>query len=145
MPRQVDPSKAAAAYQRGMAGAGTAYTEGINSVTESPMQKAATPEAMQAYQDGVMRSIQSGKRVAALQAAPLATWKQNATTVGAQRLASGAQKAQSKVQAHFQKWAPIYSQASQAAAAVQGPKSQATAMAKVAAALQVMMQAAGTA
>jgi hypothetical protein len=108
----------AAAYQRGMANASQNYIAGINAVTVNPMQLAATDQAMQAYQNGVMRSVSSGRRAAALNAANPATWKTNAVTVGASRLVSGAQKAKPKVDAHFQKWQPIYAQASAAASAL---------------------------
>lgn len=142
--KSVDPAQMAAAWKQGMGSAGAKYTAGINKVTESPMAKAATPEAMQRYVDGVQRSVSSGKRAAALNASPLSTWKTNATTFGASNLAQGAQKGHPKYMAQAQKWAPILAQASQAAAAVTGPKSHGTAMAKVAANLQVIMTAAGT-
>lgn len=142
--RTVDPGQMAAAWKAGMGSAGAKYTAGINKVTESPMAKAATPEAMQRYQDGVMRSIANGKRVASLNASPLSTWKQNATTFGASNLSQGAAKGAPKYAAQAQKWAPILASASQAAAAVTGPKSHGTAVAKVAANLQVIMTAAGT-
>lgn len=143
MAATVDPNAMTQAWVKGLSGAAQKYTEGINKVTESPMAKAATPEAMQRYVDGVQRSVSSGKRVQALQAAPLATWKQNATGEGASRLAGGARKGQAKYAAAAQKWAPILAQASAAAAAVQGPKSLSTAMAKVQANLGVIMAAAG--
>lgn len=144
MARTVDASQMAEAWKKGMAGAGGKYVAGINKVTESPMAKAATPEATQKYLDGVQRSVTSGKRVAALNASPLSTWKQNATTFGASNLSQGAQKGGPKYMAQAQKWAPILAQASQAAAAITGPKSHGTAMQKVAANLQVIMTAAGT-
>lgn len=144
MAKRVDAAKAAAAYQRGMAQAASAYKDGIQSVTESPMAAAATPAASARYMEGIQRSEASGKRVAKLQATPLQTWKDNAVNVGANRLATGAQKAAGKVQAHHQKWAPVYQAASDAAAAVTGPKGLATAMAKQQAALTVLMQAAGS-
>lgn len=145
MAKKLDAASLTAAWQRGMAGAGAAYTEGINNTTVNPMALAATPEAMQKYQDGVARSIASGKRRDALNAANPQTWKANAVQFGAANLANGARKASPKFQAAMQKWGPIYAQASQAAAAVQGPKGMATALAKQQAALQVLMSAAGSA
>lgn len=145
MARVVDAAAASSSWVSGMSGAGPRYIAGVNKVTESPMAKAATPQAMQKYLDNVQRSVQSGKRAAALNNSPLATWKANAVGEGANRLAGGARKGKSKVDAHFQKWAPIYSQASQAAEAVPYSPGVEGALAKSRANLQVIMGAAGTA
>lgn len=143
MARNVDASQMTAAWVQGMGQASAKYTAGINKVTESPMAKAATAEATARYLDGVQRSVSSGKRERSLMNSPLSTWKQNATSIGAARLMDGARKGQPKYNAAAQKWAPVLANASQAAAAVTGPKSMATAMAKVQANLSVIMAAAG--
>lgn len=142
MKQALTPQQILQAWQQGMSNPQTAtnYTNGINAVTESPMAAAATPAAMQAYVAGVQNSVNNGSRAAALNGVSISTWKNNATTVGAQRLASGAQKASPKYLAAMQKWAPLYAQASQAAAAITGPKGNlATALAKVQASLTVMI------
>lgn len=120
------------------------YVAGINATTVNPMQLAASADAMQAYADGVQRSIDSGRRVAALNAADVGTWKQNATTIGATNLASGAKKAQAKYARKIAPYAAVWPQMRAAARAL--PKGGlANAQARAAAALQVIMQAAGTA
>lgn len=118
------------------------YIDGVNSTTENPMALAATPEAMQKYQDRIMESIRTGKRVRRLQETPAQAWKDGATKKGADRLASGALGAVNKVRAHFQKWGPIYQQASDAAKAVTGT-GRGAALQKVQAAMDVLMNAAG--
>jgi hypothetical protein len=121
------------------------YTDGINRTTVNPMQLAATPEATQLYLNNVQASVTSGKRQAKLNAANPQTWKANSVNIGANALSTGAQKALPKVQAHFDKWAPIYAQMSQAAKAIPKDGTLGSAMARVQAAIQVAMQAAGRA
>src|SRR5690348_14084518 len=94
------------------------YIDGINGFTGNPMAMAATPEAMAAYVDGVQRSVDSGRRAAALNAASVADWKNNATNVGAQRLASGAQKAQAKYSKNIAPYANVWPQMRAAARAI---------------------------
>lgn len=116
------------------------YVDGVNNTTVNPMQLAA--DAEQAYLQGVQDAVNSGRRTAKLLAVPVATWKANATGKGAQRLASGAQAALPKVQAHFQKWGPVYSQISQHVATM--PKGGlAAAMARVQYTITALKQAAG--
>lgn len=120
------------------------YKDGINGFNGNPMALAATPEAMQAYLDGVQRSIASGKRANSLNQASAATWKNNAINVGAARLASGATKSQAKYAAKIAPYAAVWPQMRAAARAL--PKGGlANATARAAAALQVLMTAAGTA
>lgn len=119
------------------------YIDGINNTTVNPMQLAATDAATQLYLTNVQASVSSGKRQAKLNAANPQTWKNNAVNIGANALSTGASKAQSKVQAHFDKWAPIYAQMSQAAKAIPKDGTVGSAMARVQAAIQVAMQAAG--
>lgn len=133
----------AARYAAGMAGAAQKYTDGVNAVTESPTAKAATPEAQALYLRNIQESVSSGRRAAALQNVSLQQWKDAAVKKGANRLASGAQAALPKVQAFFQNWAPVFAQASQAAAAIPNDGSIETALAKVRASITVMRQAAG--
>ncbi len=118
------------------------YKQGITNTTVNPMAKAATPESEALYLSRVQQAVASGRRSQRLQATPVDRWKNNAINVGATQLSSGAQKAQDKVQQHFNKWAPIYGQMSDAANAL--PKGgMANALARVQAAISVAMQAAG--
>lgn len=120
------------------------YKDGITATTVNPMQMAASSEAMDAYLMGVQRSITSGKRARSLAQADVATWKNNAINVGATRLASGAQKAQGKYASKIAPYAAVWPQMRAAARAL--PKGGlANAQARAAAALAVIMNAAGTA
>lgn len=130
-------------YQTAMAAGTTVakYKEGIASVTESPMAKAATPEATDLYLRRVQESVSSGKRQAKLMAVPLQRYKDNATAK-ADRLASGAKAAIDKSRAHFQKWTPIYANVKDTVKAM--PKGgMAEAQARSAKAIEMLMQAAG--
>lgn len=120
------------------------YKDGINAVTVNPMQLAASQESMDAYISGVQRSVTSGKRAKSLQSADVNQWKANAVNVGATRLASGAQKAQNKYATKIAPYAAVWPQMRAAARAL--PKGGlANAQARAAAALTVIMNAAGTA
>lgn len=120
------------------------YKAGIQGTTVNPMAAAASPEAQALYAQNTAAAVSSGRMAAALNAVSMSTWQNNAINVGAARLSTGAQKASSKMQSFFNKWAPIYAQASAAAKAL--PKGgMANAMARVQAAISVMMNAAGTA
>lgn len=144
--RAPDAGTIAANWASAMGSAQTAtrYKAGVQAVTVSPTQLAATPEAMDRYVQGVQQSVSSGKRAAALNAVTLAMWQGPTLNKGAARLASGAQASQQKMASVMQKWAPIYGQMS---AAVQNmPKGGlGNAMARVQAAISIAMQAAGSA
>lgn len=138
----VTADQAAANYQRGMSGATQKYKEGIARTTVNPMQEAAKPEAMARYLDGVQQSVNSGRRAAALQNAPINRWRDNAMGEGANRLASGAAKAKDKIAAFTQKYAPVWQSISDMVAAM--PKGgRANAKARAGAAIDAMMDAAG--
>lgn len=117
------------------------YKQGIDSVTESPMAKAASDEATQLYLRRVQESVTSGKRQAKLMAVPLQRYKDNAKAK-ADRLASGAETSRAKIVAHFQRFQSIYQQASDAAKAL--PKGGINeAQARWRASTEVLMAAAG--
>lgn len=120
----------------------TNYINGINAVTVNPMQLAAAPEALQKYIDGCQRSLDTGKRAKALNAASVATWKGNATSIGANNLATGAKKAQDKYARNIAPYAAVWPQMRQASKALPSGGI-ANAQAKANAALAVLMQAAG--
>lgn len=113
------------------------YKDGIARTTVNPMALAASPEAMDKYANAVQESVTSGRRAAALNNADPNQWKQNAQTVGASALATGATKSKAKHLKKMQQMAPVYAQASQAAAAATGVA------AKVLASINTMRQAVG--
>lgn len=86
------------------------YRDGINATTVNPMALAATDQALSDYQNACVASVQSGKRARALLAVNPAVWKQNAVTVGAANLASGAQKAKAKLAAVYQQLQQVWQQ-----------------------------------
>jgi hypothetical protein len=120
------------------------YKQGIANTTVNPMALAASPQAQQLYATNTAAAVSSGKMAAKLNSVSPQLWKDNASTVGAASLSSGATKAKPKVDAHFNKWAPIYQQAHDAVQNM--PKGGASnALARVAAAMNIMMAAAGRA
>lgn len=117
------------------------YRRGIQKVTENPMLKAA--EAEQDYLDGVMLAVSSGKRRRALEAASFEGWKQNSSGPGADRLGSGAKKAQGKMGTIFNKMAPVWKQQRDAARAIKRSDDP-DGLLRVAAAIKLMKQHAAT-
>lgn len=101
----ISPDKAAERWSQGMQGASTKYKEGIDGVTESPMERAAANQ--QGYLNGVMEAVNSGKWAAGLRRTSLAQWKEAAKNVGASRLASGAMAAKPKMQAFLASFLPF--------------------------------------
>lgn len=78
------------------------YIEGVNGVTASPGQLAARSSALWAANTAAAQQ-KFAKNSAAVS---LQSWQQATTTKGAQRLSSGAQAAQSKVEATFSRLFP---------------------------------------
>ena len=72
---------------------GTKYAAGVNAVTVAPGQLAAAQKALW------LQNIQASQNIWALKVASvdLATWKQQTSTIGAQNLATGAQKGAPKM------------------------------------------------
>lgn len=102
----------AANWQKGMAGAGAAFSAGTGAVTSSPMAAAAaaSTKAVANYS----ASLTSGQWAAALNNVPLAFWKSQCAGAAA-RLASGATKGLPKYQAAIGKLIPVYAAMRQAA------------------------------
>jgi hypothetical protein len=139
MAKVLDPSTIAANWLSGMQSqkAQANYKSGTANPRRDPIAAAASPEGMQAYANGCAASVTNGRRAAGLAKTSMAAWSQACATKGAARLSTGAQASQAKYTSAMQKWAGVYSQASQAAAAVTGP------LAKVQAAMNVLLAAAG--
>jgi hypothetical protein len=130
-------------YQKGMSAAGPAYTKGIQNYNGNPMAQAATPAAMQAYQAGVMDSVSSGRRAAALNAADPAAWKSNAVTFGAPALATGAKKAEAKQRKKMASAPALWQAQRDTVAAMPQGHDVASATARVSAAMNLAKQAFG--
>jgi hypothetical protein len=82
-----------------MAGAGDAYTKGIQSTTVDPAEAAIAQQPRML--SGIQQAVTSGRWAAGLRrAAAKGTWKTNAITKGAQRLATGALQAKQKMMEH---------------------------------------------
>lgn len=101
----LSPQQIAAKWQQRLSSASQAYTDGINSVTESPMAKAAANAA--GYVAGVTAAVNSGKWQSGLNRVDLNAWKSKATTIGAQRLSSGAAAGQPKMQSFLTQFLPF--------------------------------------
>lgn len=130
------------AQRMGAADTVSKYKAGIAGLTVSPTASAATPQAMQRYQDGVTQSITSGKRAAALNAVSLTAFQAAATQKGAAHLGTGAQLSVGKYASGIQKYTGVWSQIqSQLAGMPRG--GMANAMARAQVAIQALMSAAG--
>ena len=95
-------AQAAANWGTGFAGASTKYTQGIAAVTVAPGQLAA------AQKNAYLANVQASANIwaAKVAAVDLASWKNSASTTGAQRLGSGATKGQPKYQAFANAFIP---------------------------------------
>ena len=95
-------ASAASNWSTNFAAAGPKYEAGINAVTVAPGQLAAAQK--NAYVQNVQASANTwAVKVAAVD---LNSWKQAATTTGAQRLATGATKGAQKYQAFANNFLP---------------------------------------
>ena len=101
------PAAAAAKWSQNLGAAVNAYTAGVQAVTNAP--GAAAAAASDRYVAGVQQNVQ--KFVQNSQAVSLQSWQQAAVNKGAQRLASGATAAESKVQTVFTSLFPYISHA----------------------------------
>lgn len=130
------PQQIAQRWSTGIAGAGQAYKDGIQGVTENPMAKAAAnlDKAAARYQD----AVSSGRMAASLNAVPVAFWKTQCSN-GASKLTSSGTKGAPKMEKFAKNATPIWQGMKAAAAsAPDDPK------AKFGAAIDVLMAAKGT-
>ena len=104
MPSAAD---AAAKWAQNLPAAQQRYVDGVNSVTVAPGALAA--RAASTWAANTAAAQQKFARNSA--AVTLQAWQQQTATKGAQRLASGAQAAQSKVEQTFSKLFPAIQQA----------------------------------
>lgn len=118
------------------------YQQGVQAVQTSPNQTAASPAAVQKYMNRTAEAVSSGKLAAANNAVPLQRWQQ-AAIAGAARLASGAANGSQNQLNAAQRMQGAWQAARDAAAAIPDDGTTASALAKVAAAMNVMKGAAG--
>lgn len=116
------------------------YIDKVNSFQGNPMELAANRDDV--FLARVTESVTSGRRRQRLMATPVALWKQNAVTKGAERLGTGMKAAEPKVRAFFQRFAPTFDRASQEVRAMpKGTREDAKARANRA--IDILMDAAG--
>lgn len=89
-------------WKTGFAGAGPKYTAGVNAVKIAPGQLAANQQDVWA-QNTVAAKSRYASKVAAV---TLQEWQQKAGTIGAQRLATGADKGATKMGAFLSNFIP---------------------------------------
>jgi len=79
--------------------------DGVNRVSESPMQKSAAAEDK--WFANIQRAHTSGKRKRALLSVSLEEWQKKTAEVGAQRIPSGAAAAEGKMTKFYEKLFPF--------------------------------------
>ena len=121
MSKTVDPNKMVKNWSTGMAQGAQKYKDGIAGTTVNPMALAAAKVADGTYLAAVSDAVNSGRMVAALNAADPAFWKAQAMGAGATAWAAGGQKGLPKYQKKAQALAAAATAASAAAAGATGP------------------------
>tara|TARA_B100001123_G_C15301962_1_gene1021342 strand:- start:1939 stop:2361 length:423 start_codon:yes stop_codon:yes gene_type:complete len=101
---KVTASEAAEKWGRRLQGATEDIRRGVQSVTESPTEKAAA--AADKMRERVIESIDSGKWQAGLRRVSLDEWKDAMLNKGVGRIAAGVQGAQPKMQAFMNELLP---------------------------------------
>ena len=81
-------------WSRNLANSGESMRAGIESVTESPTRKAAA--SLDNYREGVMRSLDSGKTKAAMEAVTLEDWQEAALEKGVAHATAAARSDRAK-------------------------------------------------
>ncbi len=90
------PTELARKWAKNLGSAGESIKAGVNAVTESPTAKAA--RQVDAYQQGVLRSVADGKYQAGLRRVTLEDWRKAMLEKGAPRVAAGASAAIPKME-----------------------------------------------
>lgn len=99
-----NPSDIANKWATSMGSASSAYTSGVQSVTQSPGQSALNNA--QAYLNGVQDAYNNGTYQKGLQSFTLQDWQNAAVSKGASRLGSGAQASKGRMQTFFSNFIP---------------------------------------
>lgn len=98
------PAQAAQNWATNLAASTARIKSGVQAVTTSPTAKAA--QNVQAQVAGVIAAANSGKTAAALNAVSLQDWQNAMINKGINRIASGAQAAQGKMQNFLTQFLP---------------------------------------
>jgi len=104
MPK-LNSAEGAKKWKDRLGGAVQDVIDGVNRVSESPMQKSAAAEDK--WFANIQRAHTSGKRKRALLSVSLEEWKQKTAEVGAQRIPSGAAAAEGKMTKFYEKLFPF--------------------------------------
>jgi hypothetical protein len=124
-------------YQQGIAGSGEKYKKRV--ATGKPWaENYSSPEAQAAMRDGLARAIEEGRPAAGAQALGTAGYRAKTIEKAGNYTASAA-RAAAAITPHIPQIIQAGEASRQAAAAVPGPKNRATAKAKMAAALDAVM------
>lgn len=108
---QKNPADVAARWVRRTQAATQDYTDAVNRVTESPMQKAAAQK--QAMIQKLTAAVNDGTWERGLARVSLADWKAKTSQVGAQRIAQGVTQAEGKMQTFMSQFLPYADSVSQ--------------------------------
>lgn len=101
-PMQKSAEQIAAKWAERLGAATTQITQGVQAVTQSPMEKAAA--RAQAYLEGVQRAVSSGKYADNLRAVSLSDWKNAMINKGIPIIAQRAQQAKNKFRDFMVEW-----------------------------------------
>lgn len=93
------PQQAAAKWGSRLKGAQTEIRQGVEGVTESPMDKAA--DAADKWINRLQEAHSSGKFARRLRAVPLDKWKRNTIDIGINRISAGVDKATDDMEDFF--------------------------------------------
>lgn len=95
-------------WQRNYSASAQSFEEGINAITQNPMEKAI------ASKDKMIQkwtaAINNGKWEAGLRSIGLAEWKAKTIRLGKQRMAEGAKEGMNNTKKFFDYWLPITNQ-----------------------------------
>lgn len=102
------PQAVAKQWADRLASSGQKIREGVEGVTESPMDKAAN--RVDAWVQGVQKARDTGKYERGLRSVTLAQWKQAMLEKGLNRIGSGASAAVPKMQQFMSRFLPYVAQ-----------------------------------
>lgn len=112
----VNPSEFVKKWAQRSGSATDAYIRGVQSTTESPMEKAAS--RVDKYVSGVQEAASTGRYADGLRKVSLTEWKDKATKLGAARIAAGVKEAEPRMLAFAQQFLPFQEQVTQAVRAM---------------------------
>lgn len=98
-------SEIAAKWKKNAQGAGDAFAKGVQSVTSSPMMKAAAKK--DEWLRGIQRAADDGSWEEGLASVTLEGWKERTATTGMRRYVDGTKDGEGKVAAFMQQWLPV--------------------------------------